>query len=386
MSKWIAIIVGISALLWFLLSGPDAVPVQTVEAQKRELTVTVQEQGRTRARLPYLITAPVSGHLLRSSWIEGDRVTQGQLIAELALVSEDTRTEASYRANLAAASARRSAAEAALSEAQSALSRAEREAQRRDRLFLDRMIGEEERDAFQQAFEAAEARLLSVRSALNAALADENSARALLLGVGNSDAPNSALGIYAPVTGTIQVVHERGDRVIPAGTAIVQISNDDALELVIDLLTQDAVRVSPGNPIIVSGWGGGHDLKAVVDYIEPQAFTKYSALGVEEQRVNVIATLLDSDHALGSGYRIAAAIVVWQQSGTLTVPTSAIFRRNLSWHVYAVENDRAVLKPIEIGQRSRDHAQILSGLTEGAKVIVFPSDQITDGVAVITQP
>lgn len=382
MTKWIVSALLLLVVLLFALNGEDAVRVQTAMIERGDLTVTVQEQGRTRARLPFTVSAPVTAHMRRTNWLEGDQVEAGQELATLALLAEDTRTEASYQANLAAAIARRNAAAASLAEAESALERAEREAQRRERLFLDRMIGEEERDAYLQAQDAARSRLSSAQSALRAAEADESSARARLMGSAPDSDDSSSIIVTAPVSGTIQLVHERGDRVVAAGTPLFQISNDDALELVVDLLTQDAVRVTPGAPMQVSGWGGEQTLTAVVDYVEPLAFTKYSALGVEEQRVNVIASLVNGEHPLGAGYRIEAAIEVWQQDNVLKVPTSALFRRDGRWHVFVVSDDRALLRDLVIGERSRDHAQVLEGLSINDEVIIFPSDLVQDGVAI----
>jgi HlyD family secretion protein len=379
MGKWIIIGLASLALLVFLFSGSETVRVQTSVVKEQQLTVTVQEQGRTRAYLPYTVSAPVSGHMLRTELMEGDTVSQGQVLARLALVSEDSRTEASYRANLAAATARRDAAEAALFEAETAAEQAERESLRRERLYLDRLISEEERDAYQQTVNAAQSRLSSTRSALQAAEAEQNSAQALLMG-NDSDAP--AIPVTSPTSGTVQAVYERGDRVVSAGTPLLQISNNDEIELVIDLLTQDAVKVQPGAFIEINGWGGDHPLPGRVKYIEPQAFTKYSALGVEEQRVNVIGRLQETQPGLGAGYRVEAAIVVWQQDHVLTVPTSSLFRRESQWHVFVVENGQAKLRSIEIGEQSRMLAQVISGLSAGEQVIVFPSDLIEEGVNV----
>lgn len=384
MRKWIAglvIVLIVTTVMW--LSGSSEIPVDIANVEARELVVTVQEQGRTRARLPYVVTAPVHGHMLRTNLVAGNRVEQGQVLARIALVTEDSRSEASIRSNVAAAEARLRSAEAALVEAESAVPRARREAERRERLFLDRLIGEEERDFYTQAAEAAEARLLSARAAVTAASADEATARAQLLGVSGSE--DSILPVLAPVSGTVQLVHERGDKVVPAGTALFQISDDDALELVIDLLTQDAVQVSPGDIILVTGWGGDSTLQGVVDYIEPQAFTKFSALGVEEQRVNVVGLLTDDNPAaatLGAEYRVEAAIITWQEDAVLTVPGSALFRRDNQWQAFVMEGNTARLRAVRTGRSNREYTQVIDGLQAGEQVIVFPSDQIQDGVGV----
>lgn len=383
MGKWI---VGFLALLlvviYLISSSSSALRVETATAEQRNLMITVQEQGRTRARLPYTVTAPVNAYMQRTQLIEGHRVEQGQALAELSLLAEDNRAEASYRANLQAAEARRRVAEASLTEAESALVRSRNEADRRERLFLDRLIGSEEVELYRQTVQAAESRLQSARSSLSAAQADVEAARARLMGIDDTSESESNLTLTAPVSGTVLAVHERGDRAVSAGTTLFEISDGDALELVVDLLTQDAVRVRAGDEILVSGWGSTETLRGVVDYVEPQAFTKFSALGVEEQRVNVVGSLLQSHPALGAGYRIEAAIVVAQHEQTLAVPASALFRRNEQWHVFALVDGRASLRAVQIGDRNREYAQVLDGLQSGDSVIIFPSDLVVDGIEV----
>jgi len=382
MRKWI---VGIVALLvvaiYWLNSASSGLRVETVVVAQRDLLITVQEQGRTRARLPYTITAPVNAYMQRTTLIEGHRVEQGQALVELSLLAEDNRAEASYRANLQAAEARQRVAQASLSEAQSTLTRAQNEAARRERLFLDRLIGSEELELYRQAVQAAESRQQSARSSLAAAQADIEGARARLMG-SDPEASEGMLTLTAPVSGTVLMVHERGDRAVSAGTPLFDISDGDAMELVVDLLTQDAVRVSPGDEILITGWGSTETLRGIVDYVEPQAFTKFSALGVEEQRVNVVGSLIQTNAALGAGYRIEAAIVVARHEQTLAVPTSALFRRDDQWHVFVVTEGRANLRAVQTGDRNREHAQVLDGLQAGDRVIIFLSDLVVDGVEV----
>ncbi|MDO8907614.1 MAG: efflux RND transporter periplasmic adaptor subunit [Pseudohongiella sp.] len=383
MRKWI---VGALALLvviiYFFSTSSSAVRVETATVGQRDLMITVQEQGRTRARLPYTVTAPVNAYMQRTALIEGHRVEQGQALVELSLLAEDNRAEASYRANLQAAEARRRVAEASLTEAESTLARSRNEADRRERLYLDRLIGSEELELYRQAVQAAESRQQSARSSLAAAQAEIESARARLMGRGDNNESEGNLTLTAPVSGTVLRVHERGDRAVSAGTALFEISDGDALELVVDLLTQDAVRVSAGDEILISGWGSSEVLRGVVDYVEPQAFTKFSALGVEEQRVNVVGSLIQNHPSLGAGYRIEAAIVVARHEQTLAVPASALFRRNEQWHVFTVADGRASLREVRIGDRNREYAQVLDGLQPGTEVIIFPSDLVIDGAEV----
>lgn len=372
-----AIAVGVIAVSF----RSQPVAVSTARVEQRELIVTVQEQGRTRAREPFTVAAPVSGQLLRTVLIEGDRVINGQGIASIAVAPDNERTEAVLRAALAAAEARSTAADATLQEAQSASQRARQEAQRRQQLLLARMISQEESDMYQQSAEVAQARVFAAQASVQAAVADIESARSQLIGYGNAG-PEGVVPVLAPANGVVHRVLEKSERVVTAGTPLFQISRGDAMELVVDLLTQEAVQVSPGDRMLISGWGGTETLEARVQYIEPEAFTKFSALGVEEQRVNVIGELVAENPGLGAEYRIEAAIVIWEDPSVLTVPTSALFRRDSDWHVFVVENGSAVLRAVQTGQRSAEFAQVVAGLQDGEVVVVFPSDLVMDGVPV----
>jgi len=382
--KWLISLLVVAAILALSVMAmrPQPLQVETAAVERRQLVVTVQEQGRTRAKEPYTITAPVTGQLLRTPLREGDKVSSGQVIARIALAPEDQRTEAVIRANLDAAQARSTAAQAVLQEAESLLDRAEREAMRRQQLFQQQMVSAEERDMYQQAVNAAQARAAAARSSLRATQAEVESARSQLIGIDNG--AEHILAVLAPVDGTVYQVHEKSERIVQAGTPLFLLSDGDELELVIDLLTQQAVQVNAGDKILINGWGGEKTLEGRVRYVEPEAFTKFSALGVEEQRVNVIGELLDTDLNLGAEYRIEAAIVVSEQDNVLTVPGSALFRRDGDWHVFAVEDGRAVLRAVLPGQRSSEYAEVLAGLEENDQVIIFPSDLVNDGVLVLS--
>ena len=365
--------------LGFWAARPLPLAVETAVVTSQPLLVTVEEQGRTRAREPYTVAAPVTGQLLRTALIEGDRVSAGQVLASIAIAPDDRRTAAVLEAAEAAAQARERVAAAALEEAGSASARALQEAQRREALFTQGLIAREEREAFAQSAAAAQAREANARATLQAAVAERESARSQRLG-GQGDA--GILDVPAPAAGTVQRVFEKSERVVAAGTPLFQISNGDALELVVDLLTQEAVLVRPGNRLLVSGWGGEQTLEGVVRYVEPQAFTKFSALGVEEQRVNVIGELLSPNPGLGAEYRIEAAIVVDSAEAVLSVPMSALFRRAGQWQVFAVVEGRVQLRELQIGRRNSAQAEVLAGLADGERVVVFPSDLVLDGIAV----
>jgi HlyD family secretion protein len=380
--KLLAAAVVLAIAVFLLLPAPLDVEVGTVEM--RPFFEAVEEQGRTRARNPYLVTAPVSGRLLRTQLDEGHRVNSGEVIAVIAPAPQDQRSSAIAQANLAAAEARLAVANASLQETRSAYERVSRERERREELFSRSLASAEETELYRQLASAEEARVESAQASVLAAQADIESARAQLLGNDTDDQASgqALIEIKAPVTGTVYAVLEENERVIQAGTPLLELSNQDSLEVVVDLLTQDAVKVEAGDTVYVDGWGGDRTLNAIVRSIEPEAFTKISALGVEEQRVNVIIDLIDPPENLGAEYRVEVAIVTWQANSTLTIPTSAIFQRSTGWHTFVVRDGRVVLEPILVGARDREFTRVLGGVAEGDRVVLYPSDLINEGAAV----
>lgn len=371
----------VAAVIFVLQPQPE--PVEVAQVQRRAFAETIEEQGRTRAQRPYLVTAPIAGRLLRSELDEGDRVSEGQVVARIAPTPQDQRTTAYAQANLTTTQARFNAAEAALQEERSTLERNRSELARREQLFTDNLTSAEEVQAFRQLVTAGESRLAAARANLEAARSEIESARAFLIGAGAiGDGEPRTFEVHSPASGTVYKVFEDNERVIQAGEPIIEISNRDRLEIVVDLLTQDAVRVEPGDPVRVTGWGGDFTIDAVVQSIEPAAFTKVSALGVEEQRVNVIAELLNVPDNIGAEYRVEVAIVTWQGQDVLTIPTSAIFQRANGWNTFVVTEGRTELRPLLIASRGRDFTQVVDGVDEGETVVVFPSDLINEGTRV----
>lgn len=377
---------GIAGVLVVLVLAmqPEPPRVDVASVDERDFIVTVEDQGRTRARDPYIVAAPISGRLLRSDLNEGDRVTQGQVIARLALSPQDSRTVAIESANLAAADAALRAEQALLLEARGVLSRSLRELERREELLKNRLISLEEVDSYRQALIGAQARVESSEASVGAARATVDSVKSRLLGsgidpvTGDSEIQN----VFAPASGTILKVLEESERVVQAGSPLLVISNEDRIEVVVDLLTQDAVRVESGDKVGIDGWGGDFTIDGLVRYVEPEAFTKFSALGVEEQRVNVVIDLLNAPQNLGAEYRVEVTIDVLEFSNVLTVPASALFQRANGWNVFAVQDNFVVLRQIEIGNRNREFARVISGLTVGDQVILYPTDLVEEGIEV----
>ncbi len=380
--KWVIPVLLLAAVGIIALNlRPSAIDVDVASITNGTLTITIEDQGQTRAKDPFIVAAPIYGRILRSNLREGDSVTTGQVIARIALPQEDTRTQAVLDANLRAAQARYEMVSAELMEAEAAYERALREENRRQQLVEDGLISTEERENYRQLSIAAEVRVMSLSASQEVVAAEVESARSRLLGQGNDD-ESLVQNLLSPVDGTIFRLFERNERILNAGTPLMSISDHDELEIIVDLLTQDAVRVQAGDRMLVSGWGGDEVLEAEVSYIEPEAFTKISALGVEEQRVNVIAEFTDRPENLGGGYRIEASIIVDELDGVLLIPTSAIFQQNNFWYTYVVEDGTAMLRAIEIGQRNQEFAQVSGQLQAGETVILYPSDLINNGVPV----
>ena len=194
--------------------------------------------------------------------------------------------------------------------------------------------------------------------------------------------PARAVDVIAPATGRVLRVARDSAGPVAAGAPLIEIGDPRALEVVIDVLSSDAARIVPGMPVAIEAWGGEPALRGEVRRVEPSAFTRISALGVEEQRVKVIAAISDPPVALGDGFRIEARIFTWRGERVATIPASAVFRNKDRWSVYAVENGRARLRPIDIGHRGRLEVEVTGGLTAEATVILHPTDRIVDGTAV----
>ncbi|GAB1268288.1 HlyD family efflux transporter periplasmic adaptor subunit [Aurantivibrio infirmus] len=366
-----------------LILQPKSIAVDIATIDRGILTVTIEEEGQTRARDRYTIAAPITGRLLRTEYKEGQTVQQGDVLTGIAPTPDDARTEAALRANVRAAQARLNEVRAILEEAEGNQKRAQAEFERRNDLYEKNIVSVESRDFYEQEALSSKARVASVKASVEAAEAALESASSQLIGINQSTVQSSyVVPVVSPASGKVIRVFQESERVVAAGSALFELSSGADLELVIDLLTQDAVQVKAGDPIIITGWGGDSILKGEVVYVEPGAFTKISTLGVEEQRVNVIGHLIENTSLLGTGYRIEAAIVVWEADDILRIPTSAIFRRHNAWQTFVVENNQAQLRKIDIGKRSIDFAQVLDGLVEGEEVVVFPSDLIEDGVRV----
>ncbi|HJS41890.1 MAG TPA: efflux RND transporter periplasmic adaptor subunit [Gemmatimonadales bacterium] len=376
-TKWVSLGVVAAATVygaWALLR-PESVRVETAPAARRPLQVTVDEEGETRVRDRFVLAAPVAGRVARIALREGDSVRVGTVVARVFPAPLDPRSRREAVARLEAADDAQRASIATVAQARAALNQAQRERQRAQSLVAENAIATETRERTELAEELRARDLESAEFRAQAAAHEVEVARAA---VATGGAP---ITIRSPVAGRVLRVPEPSERVVAAGTPLVEVGDRSRLEVVADLLSADAVQVPREAPILIEGWGG-ETLHGRVRLVEPSAFTKVSALGVEEQRVNVIGDLLDQPPTLGDRYRVEIRIVIWSADSVLTVPASALFRAGEGWQVFVVEQGRARSREVTIGHRTSLDVEITGGVREGEIVIRYPSDRVSDGARV----
>lgn len=359
---------------------PDVIAVDTARAVRGPMRVTVDAEGKTRVRDRYVVASPVTGRIRRIELDEGTVVRAGQIIAWIAPLPLDALTREQATARRSSAEALRREAATRVEQARMAEAHAAQVARRRAAVYEIGGISEEERDAANLAHRTRRDELAAAEARARAAAADVDAARAALFAVGGGG--GVAVAVRAPCTGRVLRIPERSERVIAAGTPILDLGDPSAMEIVVDVLSTDAIRLGVGDSAEIAEWGGEGPLRAMVTSIEPSAFTRVSALGVDEQRVNVRLDVLDPPPNLGDGFRVEARMIVWQGRDVLAVPGSALFQHDGVWAVFVVEGGRARIRTVELAHRSSAMVEIVRGLGERSEVIVFPSDELDDGVRV----
>jgi HlyD family secretion protein len=386
-AAWSALLVLAGAGTVFALR-PAPVPVDVAAVERGPLLVAVEESGVTRIKDRYVVSAPVAGELGRI-WLEpGDELQKGDIIANIAPSAPpllDVRAEREARARLGAAQSALGQARAQVGRATTAKELAERDLARDMMLALKGSIAPQglDRTAFDARLRADE--LASAIFAARVAEEEVRRARAVLEQSEVTRGEAVATDVQAPVAGNVLKVLQRSAGLVAAGTALLEVGDLARLEIVVDLLTTDAVQIEPGAPAEIIGWGSERVLHGEVLRIEPSAFTKQSALGVDEQRVNVVLTFTDPRErwlALGDGYRVRARIPLWRANEVTQVPIGALFRHGDGWAVYRIDGDRARLTTVEVGHRGETAAELTSGLSAGALVAVHPGDRVAEGVRV----
>lgn len=380
---------GLSYAFW-----PSPVLVEMGEASRLRMAVTVDEEAKTRVRDAYVVSAPIAGRLLRVNVKPGDAVERGvSTIARMLPIHPsalDIRTREQARAAVSAAEAAVRVARADLNKVMADKELSDLEIERTRTLFKKGTIAKVLLDRAERSWRSASASLDTAKAAISLREAELANARAQLITFGEKSLQGGAIytgektmSLTAPVSGRILRVMQESEVTLSAGTPILEIGNISSdLEIVAELLSTDAVQVSAGDRVIITNWGGAAPLDGRVERVEPWGFTKFSALGVEEQRVNVIIKFtepLTGQDNLGHGYRLETQIIVWEDENVLAVPSSAIFREKGGWAVFTAENGRAHLRIVKVGRTNGTHAQILSGINAGEKIILYPGPSIIDG-------
>ena len=378
------------AITAFIVTGliPKPVEVEISSVTRGPLTVSVLEEGKTRIRNRYVVSPPVAGYLRRVPVRAGDPIVAGETL--LAVIQASPSSFLDPRARAQAEAAVRSA-EAALAQrneqvqsSSAELELARKELTRADQLRKKGAIAVQEFDTASNRVDMLDNQLGSTRFALKVAEFELEQARAALVqATGESAETGQPIEIRAPVSGFVLNVHEESARPVTPGLPIMEVGDPKDIEAEIELLSSDAVNVKPGAEVSIEQWGGGEPLSGKVALVEPGAFLKVSALGVEEQRVKVRVNFTDlPEGLLGDRYRVEARIVTWTNEDVLQVPTGALFRRGNDWMAFVIEGNKARLTQVGIDHTNGVSAQITSGLTQGQQVILHPPDSVSDGTAV----
>lgn len=391
MGRWIKrivlglILVAIVAVLTWAM-WPKPVPVEVAAVGHSPLTVTVDEDGRARVEDRYLVTAPLAGTLARIELRAGDDVLAGAIVARVAplpapLLDPRTRTELAGRRDIARAQLRQ--ASSTVERAKVASDFAEREVERTRTLTRRDALAPAELERAQLTAEMAARDLLSARFAATVAAAEVETSDRLLARLGK--ATGQDVDVVSPIAGEVLRVVAQSEGVVGPGSPLLELGDPARLEIVVDVLTADAVAIKPGATVVIDGWGGA-PLAGQVRRIEPSATTRVSALGVEEQRVDVIVGLVTPRErwlGLGDGWRVEVRIATWHTDDVLAVPLGALFRDGNDWAVYAVTGGRAKKRTVLLGHRNSQVAEVVRGLAAGERVILHPGERIGEGVRVV---
>ena len=397
-------VAALAILAWGFVPAP--VEVDLGRIGRGSLAVTVDHEGKTRVKDRFVISSPLAGRLLRigrhadrqdgsdATLRAGDRVEKDKTL--LAVIEPADPALLDARAH-SQAQARRSAAEEGLNKAAADLERAqslhkqaERQVERDQRSYRRQGVSQEDLEKAEFGERAAAAALRSAEFAHGVARFELKQAEAALLQTRVPSPGEAPVGpirfeILAPIDGMVLHVYQESATIVTPGTRLLELGDPTNLECEVDVLSIDAVRIHKGQRVIVEHWGGARPLEGRVRVREPSGFTKVSALGVEEQRVNIIIDLSDPPSArptLGDSYRIEARIVIWESADVVKVPAGALFRRGGQWAVFRVEEGRAVARTVTIGHDNGLEAEVLSGLADGDRIILHPTDRVADGVAV----
>jgi HlyD family secretion protein len=370
----------VAVALW-----PQSMEVTVSRAGRGPMQVTIDEDGETRVRDKFLVTAPVAGRVQRIEIEPGDQVVRGQTIVARITPGEspllDSRTRGELQAAVEASTAAVGQARAERQRAVTMLERARSTLRRQQELMKAGAIASDDLEGAETAVATGEEALRAAEFTERRAEYELDLARARLAAPGGS---GRAVEVRAPISGTVLKRFRESEGIVPVGEPLIEIGEAGRMEIVADLLSTDAVRISPGAEVLIEQWGGGHTLRGRVRRVEPSGFMKVSALGVEEQRVNVIVDFLEPSEAvrLGDGYRVEVRVVLWREEDVLKVPVGSLFRDGDGWAVFVVDEGRVRRQRVQLGQRNENEGQITEGLEAGAAIVLHPPDTLADGMRV----
>ena len=396
---FIALALVIGALAWAL--WPRPLMVDLAKVKRQPMITTINEEGKTRVKNAYVVSTPVAGRLLRIEVVSGDEVEGGKSVIARMLPSNpaalDIRTREQARAAVSAAEAAVRVAQADLNKSKADKELAELDLNRQRTLNKSGIVSQAAVERAERTWRAAMASLDHAKAGISMRQADLVNVRARLIGfsessgdpASNANSIKDAIAVLAPISGRILRVLQKSETTLPVGKAILEIGNiSDDLEIESELLSTDAVRVAVGNRVIIKNWGGEEDLNGTVARVDPWGFTKFSALGVEEQRVKTVISFTDppkSRLSLGHGFRVETQIVIWEDDNALVAPSSALFRDSGDWVVFIVENGIATIRKVKIGPNNGTQAQVLEGLNVGDEVILYPGSGLAEGSRVVSR-
>jgi HlyD family secretion protein len=380
----------------YVLLKPQPLLVETTEVTRGPITITVDEDGKTRIRERYIVSAPVAGQLSRIQLDAGDPVQAREtevaslLPTDPAMLDARSQAEATARLNAAKAAVKR--AETQMQQAKTMFDLSDKKFSRLSKLREENAISQDEYEIQEADYLARKQDIVAAEFAMEIAQFEMQVANSALTHVsetGDGQQQLEPFVILSPIDGKVLRVFQESSTVVAAGDQLMEIGDPGNLEIIVDVLSTDAVRIRQGAAVSIHHWGEDQPLQGTVRLVEPAAFTKVSSLGVEEQRVNVLVdftTPPDQRKTLGDNFRVETLITIEQHPDVLLVPANALFRNHSGWALFVVQDDRAILTKVEIGLRNADYAEILSGLAAAQRVINYPSDKIQDGALVKESP
>jgi HlyD family secretion protein len=368
---------------------PQPVPVETAAVKRAPMTVTIEEEGRTRVIDRYIISAPVDGVACRVQLDVGDAVVKDQVLLNITPPESqvlDPRSRAQAKAQVAAAESALQSAREQASATAAAAQLAALELERLQPLLQKGVVSQDAYDKAATEVQTTEAAHRSATFNVEVARYELQAARTVLeYSADSSREPAETVPVVSPVSGRVLKVAHECEGPVQTGEPLLEVGDPTALEIEVDVLSADAVRIKPGIKVLFDRWGGPQPLEGIVRIIEPVGFTKISALGVEEQRVLVISDFTSDTEQwqqLGDGYRVEARFIIWHEDNVLQVPASSLFRYRDGWAVFVIDDNRAIRREVTIGQRNGLIAQVINGLQQGETVINHPNEAIENGIRI----